>query len=76
MKYLCRTRAVGTGASPVEVSMCMREGYIRDDYHMGNYSRPTPCLRLFLNFAHYFLSWHTYGLCFSQYKCSFVGWAI
>ena len=31
MKYFCGTRAVGTGVSPVEVSMCIRKGYIRDD---------------------------------------------
>ena len=42
IEYFCGTRAVRTGASPVEVSMCMREGYIRDDYHVGNHSKPTP----------------------------------
>ncbi len=43
VNYFFGTRAVGTGASPVQVSMCIRKGFKRDDYHVGNHSRATPC---------------------------------
>ncbi len=42
MIYSCFMKAVGTGAGPVAESKYVLEGglYIRDEYHVGNHSRP------------------------------------
>ena len=44
----------GLPASLVEVSMCMKERYLRDDCPVGKHFKPTPCLSLsYFNFAYY-----------------------
>lgn len=67
----------GDWSQPSEMSMCVREGYIRDVYHMGFYSRPTSRLKKYY-FKFIFLFFR--GRFFSNLVycplCSLRGWAI